>query len=114
LRFKVEDKPSDIELMEWFEYVCSLPTITNTHEIISSFDESSLVSINMIENSNMDVHTNHDEVVFAMYDKFLHLVHTPYSINDDHDTLLHVKETQSQTLENFDNQLEEDTTNLKI
>lgn len=47
----------------------------------------------MIENSNMEVHANNDEVSLAMYDEFLHLVHTYYSINHDHDTLLHVSES---------------------
>jgi len=59
----------------------------------------------------MEVHTNQDEVAFAMYDQFLHLVHTSYNINNDRDALSHVNEMQSRSLENFVNQLQEDTSN---
>lgn len=111
LGFKVEDKPSNIELMKWFEYVCSLPCIPNPYETVASFDESSSNYISMIKNSNMEVHTNHDEIVSAMYDKFLHLVHTSYNINNHFDALPHVNQTLSQSVEKFDNKLQEDTNN---
>lgn len=48
------------ESLDWFEYICSLPTIPNPYEIYSSFVPS---PSNINENSNMGVQINGDEVV---------------------------------------------------
>ena len=37
LRFKVEDKPTEEESLDWFEYIYSLPPIPNPYEISSNF-----------------------------------------------------------------------------
>lgn len=60
LRFKVEDKPTEEESLDWFEYICYLLLILNAYEINSSFVPS---PSNINENSNMDVKINSDEVV---------------------------------------------------
>jgi len=52
------------------------------------------------------VHINHDEVASAMYDKFLNLVHTSYSVNDNH-----ADAPLSKSLQEFDKQLQEEITN---
>lgn len=94
MRFKVEDKRSEIELVNWFEYICSLPPISNMCVIIESFDDSPSTSSNIIEKFDLEEHINHDEVASAMYDKFLNLIYTSYSINDNH-----VDEPLSQSLQ---------------
>ena len=60
LKFKVEDKPSEEESINWFEHIYSLPPIHNPYEISSSFVPS---PSNINENSNLDVQINYDEVV---------------------------------------------------
>ena len=60
LRFKDEDKPTEEESLDWFEYICSLPPIPNPYEINSSFVPS---HYNINENPNLDVQINCDEVV---------------------------------------------------
>ena len=60
LRFKVEDKPTKEESLDWFKYIFSLPPIPNPYEISSSFVPS---PSNINENSNMDVQINYNEVV---------------------------------------------------
>lgn len=97
LRFKVEDKPLEIEQINWFEYICSLSPISNLYVIIASFDDSPSTSSNIIKNADVEVHINHDEVVSTMYDKLLNLVHTSYSVNDNH-----VDEPLSQIFQEFD------------
>ena len=57
LKFKIEDKPSKNELLDWFEYIFSLPLIPNPYEISSSFV---LPPSNINENSNVDVKINYD------------------------------------------------------
>ena len=37
LKFKVQDKPTEEESLDWFEYLCSLPPIPNPYEISLSF-----------------------------------------------------------------------------
>lgn len=59
----------------------------------------------------MEVQTNDDEVPSLFYDRFLHLVNTSYCIDNDQDASSHVSESQSQSLENFTIQVEEDTRN---
>ena len=70
--------------MDWFQYVCSIPPISNLYVTVASFNDSPSTSINIIKNSDIEVHINHDEVTSSMYDVFLNLVHTSYSINDNH------------------------------
>ena len=60
LRFKDENKPTEEESLDWFEYICSLPTIPNPYEINSSFVPS---PSNINDNPNLDVQINCDEVV---------------------------------------------------
>ena len=83
LKFKIEEKPMDQELLDYYERIFSLPPIHNPCEIISSFTQSYSNLINIIENSNMEVQKNDDEVASIMYDQLLHLVHTSYSIYSD-------------------------------
>jgi len=85
LKFEFKDQPSHEEFTEWSQISRSFPCITNPYnETISSFNESPYVSINMTESSpTEDTHVNHDEIASTMYARFLQLVNTSYSVNED-------------------------------
>lgn len=106
MRFKSKDIPSENQLIDWFEYICSLPSISNLYETISSFDEFPSNSSSIIKKYHIEVHINHDEVASTTYDKLLSLVHNPYNVNDNQ-----ANEPLSQNLQEFDKQLQEEITN---
>jgi len=111
LKFKNEEKTMDEELLDFYEHIFSLPPIHNPCESISIFSQTPSNYINTIENSSMKMQINNDEVASIMYDQFLHLVYTFYSIDSNQDSPSHVSESQSQSLENFTIQVQEDTSN---
>ena len=55
----------------------------------------------------MEVQKNDDEETSIVYNQFLQFLHISYSIEKYEGALSYVNESQSQSLENFTNQLQE-------
>lgn len=82
-QFQFDDLPLEFQLIGWLDKLISFPFTPNPYETISCLNESSSPSINMTEKYVMEKHVNYNETVATIYDRFLHLIHTSYSVNDN-------------------------------